>query len=219
MLKVLVVEDNKILSNNISKYLNLEWIKTKQIFQWDEVIFELVSNNYDLIILDLWLWEFDWLDICKKIRDIWKSIPILILTARNTLNDKKQWFNNWADDFLTKPFEYEELILRINALVRRNFTVKSESIILWDIEIDISNKKIKKEWEDLHLSQLEYDLLIYLSQNKTKVISKKELLEKVWGEYDDFSMSRTVDVYVWYLRKKLWKTLIETVRGQWYVIN
>jgi DNA-binding response OmpR family regulator len=219
MLKVLIVEDNEILSNNISKYLELEWIESKQLFSWEKVAFELVSNDYDLIILDLWLWEIDWLDVCKKIRDMWKNIPILILTSRNTLNDKKLGFNSWADDYLTKPFDYEELILRINALVRRNFTVKSNNIVLWNIIIEVDNKKILINWEDIHLSQLEFQLLLYLVHNKTKVISKKELLEKVWWEYDDFSMSRTVDVYVWYLRKKLWKNLIETVRWQWYIIN
>ena len=219
MLNILIVEDNKILSNNIAKYLELEWIKSVQLFSWEKVIFELVSNDYDLIILDLWLWEIDWLDVCQKIRDIWKNIPILILTARNTLNDKKLGFNSWADDYLTKPFDYEELILRINALVRRNFTVKSENIILWDIEIHIDSKKIIKSWKEIHLSQLEYELLLYLIHNKTKIITKKKLLEKVWWEYDDFSQSRTVDVYVWYLRKKLWKEVIETVRWEWYVIK
>ena len=219
MLNILIVEDNKILSNNIAKYLELEWIKSVQLFSWEKVIFELVSNDYDLIILDLWLWEIDWLDVCQKIRDIWKNIPILILTARNTLNDKKLGFNSWADDYLTKPFDYEELILRINALVRRNFTVKSENITFWDIEIHIDSKKIIKSWKEIHLSQLEYELLLYLIHNKTKIITKKKLLEKVWWEYDDFSQSRTVDVYVWYLRKKLWKEVIETVRWEWYVIK
>ena len=219
MLKILIVEDNEILSNNISKYLELEWIKSKQLFSWDKVTFELVSNDYDLVILDLWLWEVDWLEVCQKIRDIWKNIPILILTARNTMKDKKSGFNKWADDYLTKPFDYEELILRINALVRRNFTVKSDNIVLWDIEIEVDNKKVMLSGENIHLSQLEYELFLYLIRNKTKVISKKELLEKVWWEYDDFSMSRTVDVYIWYLRKKLWKDIVETVRWQWYVIN
>lgn len=219
MLDILIVEDNKILSDNISKYLELEWIKSNQLFDWNKVSLELVSNNYDLILLDIWLWKINWLDICKKIRDMWNNIPILILTARTTLNDKKVWFNNWADDYLTKPFDYEELLLRINALVRRNFTIKSENIVIWDIEISLDLKKVTKKWIDVHLSQLEYELFVYLVHNKWKIISKQKLLEKVWWEYDDFSQSRTVDVYVWYLRKKLWKNIIDTVRWEWYLIS
>lgn len=219
MLKVLIVEDNEILSKNISKYLELEWIWSKQLFSWEKVTFELVSNDYDIVLLDLWLWDMDWLDIVEKIRSMWKNIPILILTSRNTINDKKKGFKNWADDYLTKPFDYEELVLRIKALVRRNFTIKSEIINLNNIEIDSENKKVLVSWDEIHLSKLEFELLLYLVHNKSKVISKKQLLEKVWWEYDDFSMTRTIDVYIWYLRKKLGKDLIETVRGEWYVIN
>lgn len=219
MLNILIVEDNKILSDNIAKYLELEWIKSKQLFDWETVIYEIVSNSYDLIILDIWLWKTSWLDVSKKIRDMWNNIPILMLTARTTLQDKKEWFYSWADDYLTKPFDYEELLLRINALIRRNYTVKSENIVINDLEINHDTKKITKKWIELHLSNLEYDLLLYLVHNKTKIITKKELLEKVWWEYDDFSVSRTVDVYVWYLRKKIWKDIIDTVRWQWYIIN
>lgn len=219
MLNILIVEDNKILSNNISTYLKLEWIKSKQLFDWEKVVYEIVSNNYDLIVLDIWLWKISWLEVCKKIRDLWKNIPILMLTARTTLDDKKKGFNSWADDYLTKPFEYEELLLRINALIRRNFTIKSDNIILGDIEINVDKKRVIKNWEELHLSNLEYELFLYLVHNKTKIISKKELLERVWWEYDDFFISRTVDVYIWYLRKKIWKDIVETIRWQWYVIN
>jgi DNA-binding response OmpR family regulator len=219
MLKILIIEDNKILSDNIATYLKLEWIKSKQLFDWEKVLFELVSNNYDLIILDIWLWKISWLEVCKKIRDIWKNIPVLMLTARTTLDDKKAWFNSWADDYLTKPFDYEELLLRINALIRRNFTIKSDNIKLWNLEVYVDTKKVFKKSKELHLSNLEYELLLYLVHNKTKVVSKKELLEKVWWEYDDFSVSRTVDVYVWYLRKKIWKDIIDTVRWIWYIIN
>ena len=219
MLNILIVEDNKILSDNLHTYFKLEGIKSKQLFDWEKVVLEIVSNNYDLIILDIWLWKISWLEVCKKIRDIWKNIPILMLTARTTLEDKKDGFKSWADDYLTKPFDYEELVLRINALIRRNFTVKSDNIKLFDLDINIDTKKIMKKWKELHLSNLEYELLLYLVQNKTRVVTKKELLEKVWWEYDDFSISRTVDVYVWYLRKKIWKDIIDTVRWQWYTIN
>ncbi|MDD2871917.1 MAG: response regulator transcription factor [Candidatus Gracilibacteria bacterium] len=219
MLNILIVEDNKILSDNIAKYLELEGIKSKQLFDGETVIYEIVSNSYDLIILDIGLGKTSGLDVSKKIRDMGNNIPILMLTARTTLQDKKEGFYSGADDYLTKPFDYEELLLRINALIRRNYTVKSENIVINDLEINHDTKKITKKGIELHLSNLEYDLLLYLVHNKTKIITKKELLEKVWGEYDDFSVSRTVDVYVGYLRKKIGKDIIDTVRGQGYIIN
>lgn len=218
-MKILIVEDNKILSNNISKYLSLEKIESNQLFSWEKVKYELVSNSYDLVIMDLWLWEFNWIDIIESLRKDWINIPVLILTSRDTIKDKISWFNSWADDYLTKPFDYEELLLRIQALVRRNFSNKSENITLWNIEIDKSKKEVKLDWKIIHLSKLEYELLTYLLNYQWKIVSKKELLEKVWGEYDDFFPSRTVDIYVWYLRKKLSKDLIETIRWEWYLIK
>lgn len=218
-MKILIIEDNKILSNNIAKYLELEKIESKQLFNWEWVVFEIQSNSYDLIIMDLWLWEINWIDVIKQIRTSSINIPILILTSRDTIKDKIYWFNSWADDYLTKPFDYEELILRIHALIRRNFSNKSDNIIIDDLKIDKQNKEVTIAWNIIHLSKLEYDLLIYLLNYKWKIVSKKELLEKVWWEYDDFFPSRTIDIYIWYLRKKLYKDLIKTIRWEWYLIK
>lgn len=218
-MKILIVEDNKILSNNIAKYLELESIKSKQLFSWVWVNLELKTNSYDLVIMDLWLGEDDWIDIINKIRNASLNIPILILTARDTIKDKISWFNSGADDYLTKPFDYEELLLRINALVRRSFTTKNEVLEFWNIKINRNTKTVSINLKEIHLSKLEYDLLNYLINYKWKVISKKELLEKVWWEYDDFILSRSIDIYVWYLRKKLWKDIIETIRWEWYIIK
>jgi DNA-binding response OmpR family regulator len=199
--------------------LNLENIESKQLFEWKNVIYELQQDSYDLIIMDLWLWDSNWIDIIKKVRNNSNNIPILILTARDAIKDKISWFNSGADDYLIKPFIYEELLIRINALVRRNYSNKSEILIIWDLEIDKSKKEVKYNDNILHLSKLEYELLIYLINYRGKLVTKKELLEKVWWEYDDFFPSRTVDIYVWYLRKKINKNLIETVRWEWYLIK
>lgn len=218
-MKILIVEDNKILSENIKKYLKLENIDSKQLFEWKNVIYELSQITYDLIIIDLWLWDIDWIDIIRKIRNNSLNIPILILTARDTIKDKISGFNSGADDYLTKPFDYNELLLRINALVRRNYSNKSEILTIWDLEIDKSQKEVKYKSNSIHLSKLEYDLLIYLLNYRWKLVTKKELLEKVWWEYDDFFPSRTVDIYIWYIRKKLSKDLIETIRWEGYLIK
>lgn len=218
-MKILIVEDNLILSNNIKKYLEIKNIDSKQNFDGKNISSELNNDNYDLIIMDLWLWEVDWIDVYQNLRKSWKNIPILILTARDTIKDKIAWFNSWADDYLVKPFVYEELLLRIEALVRRNFSLKWQEISSDWLEINKNTKEVFYNSNKIHLSKIEYDLLIYLLNYKGKIVSKKELLEKVWWEYDDFFPSRTVDIYVWYLRKKLNKDLIETIRWEWYLIK
>ncbi len=218
-MKILIVEDNEILSKNIKIFLGLEWIDSIQLFSGAKVNFELTSTNYDLVILDLGLPDVDGISVARQIRASGKNIPILMLTARDTKQDKLSGFQSGADDYLTKPFDYDELLARIHALVRRNFTVKSDAIKIDDIEIALDAKKVTQNWKEVHMSSLEVDLLIYLVRNRGKIISKEELLEKVWGEYDAFSVSRTVDVYVGYLRKKLGKEIIETVRWQGYLVN
>jgi len=217
--KIFIVEDNIVISNNISAYLKLEWFIISQFFEWKNIVFEIIDKNPDLIILDLWLPDIDWITLCQKIREKWLSIPILMLTARSTTQDKIIWLKNWADDYLTKPFNYEELSLRIESLLKRNFSNKSKNIIIWNINIDLNKKQVKKNNIVIHLSNIEFNLLLYLSQNRWKVINKEELLSKVWWDYDEFWSSRTVDVYVWYIRKKLWQDLIETKRWEWYLIN
>lgn len=216
---ILIVEDNEILSNNINKYLDLEWINSKQLFSWEKVVFELVSNDYDAIILDIWLPDINWLELCENIREKWINIPILMLTARSETKDKIAGFESWTDDYLTKPFDYDELLMRLKALIRRNMSVKSEHIKLWDIEINLDEKIINKKEKNIKLSKTEFELFTLLVQNKWKVLSKEEIFKKVWWDYDPFTSSRKVDVYIGYLRKKLWEKVIETKRGEWYIIN
>lgn len=218
-MKVLIVDDNKILNNNISKYLEINDIASKQVFSWEKVLHYLSLENFDAIILDIWLPDISWIEVCKRVRESWKSIPIIFLTARDSINDKVKWLNIWADDYLTKPFDYEELIARLNSLVRRDYSQKSENIKIWELEINTNNNLVLYKNIEIKLSKLEYDLLLYLSHNKWKIVSKEELIEKVWWEYDAFSNSRTVDVYIWYLRKKITKGLVKTKRWIWYIIN
>ncbi len=144
-----------------------------------------------------------------------------MLTSRWTKSDIIEWLNVWSDDYLVKPFDYNELLARLKSLTRRNLKNKSNTFIKYnDFEIDLVKKEVKKLNEKIKLSSLEYDLFLYLSQNRWKVISRKELYEKVWWEFDwDFMFSKTVDVYIWYLRKKLWKDTIETKVWFWYLIN
>jgi len=218
-MKVLIIEDNEILSKNISRYLELEKIKSHQSFNWKDGLYEALIQDYDCIILDLNLWDMDWLDICLELREKQKTTPILILSARNSLQDKIKWLKIWWDDYLTKPFEYEELLARIYSLVRRNDSIKSNIIEIWKIKINTNEKRIFNNNKETKLTSLEYSLVEYLAKHRWDIISKEKLLEKVWWNLDSYELSRTVDVYISYLRKKIDKDFIKTRKGLWYIIE
>ena len=220
-MKILIIEDNESLSRNLNTYFGLKNIKSEISNNWKDWLYKASITNYDAIILDINLPEIDWLSLCKKLREKGIDIPIIMLTSRWTKSDIITWLDAGADDYLVKPFDYEELLARINSLTRRNLKNKSNTLISYsDFIINLEKKEVKKSWKIIKLSTLEYDLFKYMSQNRKKVISRKELYEKVWWEFDwDFMFSKTVDVYIWYLRKKLWKETIETKIWFWYIIN
>lgn len=220
-MRVLVIEDNEILSRNLIRYLISREIFAEASMDWKEWLHKAISKFYDIIILDINLPSISWLEICKQIREKGKDTSILMLTSNWTNEDIVEGLNLWADDYLVKPFEYSELLARMNALVRRKVNNKSNTIIkIWDIEIDLQKLDVKKKWKISKLSTLEFDLLKFLAQNRWTAQSREEIYKKVWWEFDvDFMFSKTLDVYIWYLRKKLWKTLIETKKGFWFLIR
>jgi len=244
--KVLLIEDNEKLSRNIVRFFALKDIQTDLSFNWKDGFYKAVNNYYDAIILDISLPEMNWLEVCKKLREKEKNVPIIMLTSRWTKKDIIKWLDAWADDYLVKPFDYDELIARINSLTRRNLKNKSNIIKIWDFSIDLEKVEVKRKnnisfpltkgswcplrvkdaWkadrdnELINLSNLEFRLFSYLAQNKNKAISRKELYEKVWWEFDwDIMFSKTVEVYIWYLRKKLDKDLIKTIKWVGYMIK
>ena len=221
-MKVLLVEDNEILSRNIVRYLSLKEIKTEVSFDGADWLYKASVNFYDVVILDINLPSKDGLEICKELREKGKETPILMLTSRWTKSDIGSGLNSWADDYLPKPFDYEELLARIYSLSRRNLKNKSNTkITVWEYMIDLEKKEvINSSLEKIKLSTLEFNLFKYLSQNKWKTVNRQDIYENVWWEFDgDFMFSKTVDVYIWYLRKKLGKKIIETKKGFWYIIN
>lgn len=136
-----------------------------------------------------------------------------------TLTEQKiQWLDAGADDYIVKPFDYEELLARVKSMSRRNNTLKWNKLAFNDIEIYEDQMLVKQNGKEISLSKLEFGLLLYLAQNKWRALSKEQITEKVWGEIDLFKESRSLDIYVWYLRKKLWKDIIDTVRGVGYMI-
>lgn len=220
-MKVLIIEDNEILSRNLVRFLSLKGIQADTSFDWKDWLYKASTSFYDVVVLDINLPVIDWLEVCKSLREKGKDVPIIMLTSRSTKSDIVNWLNIWADDYLSKPFDYDELIARINTLTRRNLKNKSNTkITIWDYLIDLEEVQVYKWKIKIKLSTLEFNLFKYLSQNKWKLVSRQEIYEHVWGEFDwDVMFSKTVDVYIWYLRKKLWKELIETKKWFWYIIK
>lgn len=219
-MKVLLVEDNMQISKNIVRYLALNEINCEISLDWKDWLNKALNNYYDVIILDINLPLISWIEILKTLREKQKNTQILMLTSNSLKEDIVNWLNLWADDYLTKPFDFEELKARLNSLNRRNLNNKSNIIKLKNYIIDLEKIEVKKLDELIKLSPLEFNLLKYLAQNTSKVISRKELYEKVWWEFDwDIMFSKTVDVYIWYLRKKLDNEIIETIKWVWYKIK
>ncbi len=220
-MKVLIIEDNEILSRNLVRFLWLKNIQSEVSFDWEDWLYKTLVNFYDVVILDINLPIIDGINVCKNIREKWKDVPIIMLTSRSSKSDIIDWLNIWADDYLSKPFDYDELVARIKTLARRNLKNKSNTkIIMWEFVIDLEEIQVYKWNEKINLSNLEFNLFKYLLQNRWKVVTRQNLYENVWGEFDwDLMFSKTVDVYIWYLRKKLWKEIIETKKWFWYIIN
>ncbi len=220
-MKILVIEDNEILSRNLVRYLSSRDIFTELSLDWKDWLNKALTKYFDVIILDINLPFINWIDLCKKIREKWKDVSIIMLTSMWTSDDIVLWLDVWADDYLVKPFEYSELLARINAIVRRKNINKSNTIInIWNIELDLQQVQVKKEGKIIQLSKLEYELFKYLAQNRWVPLSRQDIYWKVWREDDvDFLFSKTIDVYIWYLRKKLWKDLIETKKWFWFLIK
>lgn len=221
-MKILVVEDNEILSRNIVRYLATKDVQAEASLDGEEGLYKAMTKYYDVVILDINLPKKDWLEICKHLRENWKDVSVIMLTSRGTNDDIVTGLDIWADDYLVKPFEYSELLARINAIYRRRMQNRSNTTIsFWNLEINLQNHEVKQNSENISLSKLEFDLLKFLAQNKWKALSREEIYEAVWGESgNDFAYeSKTIDVYIWYLRKKLWKDLIETVKWFWFLIK
>jgi len=224
-MRILVVEDEVKIADSIKKGLEMETFAVDVAYDGESGFDLAASEDYDVIVLDLMLPGIDGLEICRKLREDEKvNTPILILTAKGQLNDKVDGLNTGADDYLVKPFEFEELIARINALTRRPKKVVGSKLTVDNLEVDLLNKEVRRSGKVLRLSRKEYSLLEYLLRNKGKTLSKDQIIENVWS-FDDDVLPNTVEVYIGYLRNKINKPfpkdkpVIQTVRGFGYKIG
>lgn len=184
-----------------------------------------LQNDYDLIITDIILPKMDGIDLCKQIRQAKPNMPIIMLTALGTTDDKVEGFDAGADDYLVKPFEMRELIVRIRALLNRRDTNSNASGFILnyaDLEMNLHSKMVKRNGHDINLTPKEFKLLEYMLQNPERVLSRTEIAEKVWDTHFDTG-TNFIDVYINYLRKKIDRQfdqkLIHTKPGMGFVLK
>lgn len=219
-MKILVVEDEPKLNKGLVQGLEQRGYAVDFALDGDAGENLARMNSYDAIVLDAMLPKRDGFDVCKNLRGTGISTPILFLTARDALPDKIAGLDLGADDYLVKPFSFEELLARIRALVRRQPVILDDVLTLDGLTLNTRSQQVAIENKRLDLTLREYALLEYLLRNRGKVISRDEILEHVWDRFFD-SFSNVVDVHLKNLRKKLPKTYakrIETVWGKGYRI-
>jgi len=221
-MRILLVEDEKRMASFIERGLKEEKYVVDVAYDGEKGLFLAEVNPYDLILLDIMLPVKDGISVCKELRVKKMNVPILMLTARDTIRDKVLGLNCGADDYLSKPFAFEELLARIRALVRRQTKNKSTTLKIADLELDQLTHRVKRGGKELELTSKEYSLLEYFMLYANQVITRTMISEHVWNEDFD-SFSNVIDVYVNYLRNKIdrgfKKQLIHTIRGTGYILK
>ncbi|MGV2993272.1 response regulator transcription factor [Streptococcus porcinus] len=221
MIKILLVEDDLSLSNSIFDFLD-DFADVMQVFDGDEGLYEAESGVYDLILLDLMLPEKNGFQVLKELREKDIKTPVLIMTAKEGLDDKGHGFELGADDYLTKPFYLEELKMRIQALLKRTGKFNENSITFGNLRVDLNRNAVKVNDRAVELLGKEYDLLIYLLQNQNVILPKSQIFDRIWGFDSDTTIS-VVEVYVSKIRKKLKDTdfaaNLQTLRSVGYILK
>jgi DNA-binding response OmpR family regulator len=218
---ILIVEDNLKLAANLRDLLQLEGHAVVVAHDGEEGLRRALTERFDCIVLDLNLPKMDGLAVCRALRDGDEPspVPILMLTARSAKRDVVTGLDIGADDYLTKPFDLDELLARIRTLMRRATPERTPRLESGDVVLDANCHEVLKAGRPVSLAPREFALLEHLLRNKGVVQDRLTLLEQVWGETDDLLFSQTVDVHISYLRRKLGKTLITTVPGKGYLIR
>ena len=219
-MKILLVEDDKIIWENIKEYLEEKNFLVKWEQDWESWYKESKRNKYDLFLFDVMLPFKSGFEIAKELRKEEIKTPIIFLTAKEDLESIETWFLAGWDDYITKPFKLKELLLRIRAILKRVNNIESiNTIKIWDIELNLDLKQVKRNWKLIELTPKEFQILEYLMKNKNKVIPKKELLEYIWGINNDI-WSDVVRSHIQTLRTKIntWFNYdpIKTIRWIWF---
>jgi len=221
-MKILVVEDEERVAQFIQKGLKEEGHAVDVSHDGEDGGFLAEVNDYDLILLDVMLPKKNGINVCREIRDRGVITPVLMLTARDSVEDRVRGLDAGADDYLVKPFAFEELLARVRALLRRRSDSKTPTLKLADLELDPITRMVTRQGKPIRLTTKEYALLEYLLRNPNKVLSRTLIGEHVWDMNFD-PESNVIDVYISHLRNKIDKgfdiPLLHTMRGQGYLLS
>lgn len=213
-MKILLIEDNIEISENIKKYLELDWYKIDCFYDWILWLDEALIKKYDLILLDLMLPWIDGLTISRKLN--WKiTTPIIIISAKEDIETKLKWFEYWVIDYIVKPFDLRELEAKIKIALNRNNWV----FIFWEYSFDFENRIFIKSWQELLIWKTEFQILKLLFENRNKFVSRSEIIEKIWWENALFESDSKLDVYISNIRSKFLKEILKTSKWYGYKFN
>jgi DNA-binding response OmpR family regulator len=221
-MRLLLIEDYKPLQKSLSQGLQEAGFAVDVTGDGREGLWYATGNDYDVIILDIMLPGLDGLSILQKLRSAGKQTHILLLTAKDSVNDRVKGLNLGADDYLVKPFAFEELLARIRAIIRRNYKDKNPVIHIGPVQIDTTTQRVRCGQNEISLTPREYALLEYLALRTGQVVSRTDIWEHVY-DFHSSATSNVVDVYIGYLRKKMEEPgnppLIHTIRGRGYLLG
>jgi two-component system, OmpR family, response regulator MprA len=219
--RVLVIEDDDEIADVLRRFLRQEGHEVRTSADGDDALPAAAEFVPDLVILDLGLPGLDGVEVCRRLRAA-GDVPILILTARTETEDRVEGLDSGADDYLVKPFERQELLARIRALLRRRPPRGSASLTVGDLVLNPDTREVTRGGRQIELTNREFELLEYLMRNERLVVSRERLLEEVWG-YDPMAMTNTIDVFISNLRRKLeaggGERILHTKRGAGYVLR
>lgn len=221
-MRILVVEDEKKVASFIKKGLQEEHYAVDIAYDGEEGLALAQINEYDLILLDIMLPKLDGMEVLRRIRRNGFGVPILILTAKDSVEDIVTGLDTGSDDYLTKPFSFAELVARVRALLRRKAKEKTDILTIGDLSLSTSTHRVKRGTREIELTPKEYALLEYFMRNPNRILTRTLITEHVWDYHFD-PETNVIDVYVNYLRKKIdqgfEKKLIHTIRGSGYMMK
>jgi two-component system copper resistance phosphate regulon response regulator CusR len=220
-MRLLLVEDDARIARFVARGLQEQSYAVDVVANGNDALYQVEINDYDVVILDVMIPGKNGFDACRAIRDLGKRMPVLMLTARDAVDDRIHGLDAGADDYLTKPFEFGELLARLRALLRRPKDLRPAQIRVGDLELDTGSQTVRRGNRSISLTAKEYAFLEYLARNANRVIGRSEIAEHVWDEaFDPFS--NLIEVYVNRLRRKLGdesgKPLLQTRRGSGYIL-
>jgi len=216
-MRLLLVEDDTKLVRALTLGLEREGYVVDAAESGDLAMELARATDYEGVVLDLMLPGIDGFTVCRQLRSEGRWMPVLMLTARTDVTDRIRGLDAGADDYLIKPFDFGELLARLRALLRRGPIERPPVIAIGDLRIDADTRVVTHAGAEIELTAREYDVLVFLARHPGRVVSRSELLDEIWSDYE--GSPNIIDVYVGYLRRKLGRALIRTVRGSGFVLE